>query len=561
MSTSRHAGLMQKIVRSTLCVLILAGNLSGQHDHSRIGYVPRDILSRPIPLRVRIGVFHEAVTTSSPLAQKFYDQGQAYLHSYMWIEAARSFHEVLRLDRKLAMAYVGLSYAYSPIDYAAAQDAVASAGTLTAGISSRETQRIEIRRLQLQAMAEPQNPTKFAAFRAAIDDALRDNPEDVELLLLRGNAEEPTPFGDGQGCIASAISYYQQVLNISPQNFAAHHYLAHCYENTGTSAEALEHAREYARLAPAAPHALHMLGHELRRNGQIAPAITQFRHTDLLETDYARSENIPAFLNWHHAHNLGLLAECYQSLGQMKSAEATLRKEVELMVFTDYAMLARSNWAIFLLTRRRSTAAKRAAEAMQELPSPLAQVAGYALAGQADLFLDDRVQASQQLQLAEMTAAGLSPLDAAAVRPYVLSLSIELQLVAQEAKQASAGTEKLISIVQATNNPDAWGLYEFQLELLAAFAREHDAWQIAETASQAMLDHDPAYAGAHFAMAMVAQHKKDYESAEREFAAAANLWKSADPGLSELTYIRNRRRQPQHRASSQLQNVRSPSLP
>lgn len=552
---------MQKIGRSTLCVLILAGNLGGQHDHSRIGYVPRNILSTPISLRTRIGVFHEAVTTTSPLAQQFNDQGQAYLHSYMWIEAARSFHEALRLDPKLAMAYVGLSYAYSPIDYAAAQDALASAEALTAGVSSREKQRIEIRRLQLQSMAEPQNPIKSAAFRGAIEDALRDNPKDTELLLLRGNAEEPTPFGDGQGCIASAIPYYQQVLNILPQNFAAHHYLAHCYENTGNRDEALQHAREYARLAPAAPHALHMLGHELRRKGQIAAAITQFRHADLLETDYARSESIPAFLNWHHAHNLGLLAECYQSLGQMRSAEATLRKELELPVFTDYAMLARGNWAIFLLTRRRSAAAKEAAEALQKLPSPLAQAAGRALAGQADLFLDRRVQASQQLDAARITAATLSRQDAAAVRPYVLSLSIELQLAAHNVEAALAGTEELRKIVQATNNPDAWGQYEFQLELVAGFAREHDAWQVAEAASQAMLDHDPAYAGAHFAMALVAQHKKDNEAVEREFSAATRLWNSADPGLGELIYIHNRTRQREHEPISRLQNRHSRTLP
>ena len=45
-------------------------------------------------------------------AQRFYDQGLAYLHNYVWIEAARSFHQALRLDSQLALAHVGLSYAY-----------------------------------------------------------------------------------------------------------------------------------------------------------------------------------------------------------------------------------------------------------------------------------------------------------------------------------------------------------------------------------------------------------------------------------------------------------------
>ena len=541
-----------------LCLVIIAGNLRAQHDHFQVGYVPSEILSRAIPLREGIGAFHEAVSTLSPKAQLFYDQGQAYLHSYMWIEAAQSFHQALRFDSKLAMAYVGLSYAYSPIDFGAAQDALTSAMPMVRGISDRERRRVDIRRLQLEAMLHPQNATMLAAFREALDEALHGNPTDSELLLLRGNAEEPTPFGDGQGCVVSAIPYYQKVLELSPQNFAAHHYLAHCYENSGNNAEALKHAREYARLAPMVPHALHMLGHELRRNGEIEAAIKQFRRADRLEVVSAATENTPAFLNWHHAHNLGLLADCYQSLGQIKAAEATLRKEIELPVFTDYAMLARSNWTMFLLARKRFTEARDAAEQLQKLPSPLAQISGHALAGQADLFLNNSVRASRELRSAENAAKDLSSQDMAALRPYILALSIELQLTAHTPDQASV--EHLIRRELANNNPDAWGQADFQLGLVAALAGQSDEWEIAKMVSQAMLAHDPAYAGSHFAVALVAEHDNDNEVADREFAAAAKLWNSSDPGFAELTCIQVRTRKQQRPASSKLQNRVSPGL-
>src|SRR5208282_145495 len=68
------------------------------HDHDNIGWVPREILERPVPLRQGIGNLHEEVTTSSPQAQAFYDQGLDYLHAYEWIEAVRSFNQALRLD-------------------------------------------------------------------------------------------------------------------------------------------------------------------------------------------------------------------------------------------------------------------------------------------------------------------------------------------------------------------------------------------------------------------------------------------------------------------------------
>ena len=227
----------------SLSPLVCAQNAArGVHEHTHIGYVPREVMSRPISLRAGIGAFHEEITTRFREAQKFYDQGQAYLHSYMWIEAARSFHQALRFDPRLAMAFVGLSYAYSPIDYTAARQALDRADALNGKISVREKRRIQIRRLQLEAMLEPQNSEKLQAVRVAMDQALAAEPNDAEMLLLRGNAEENTPFADGQGCVTSAIPYYQKAIKIEQNNFAAEHYLTHCYENAGLKAEEIGRA-------------------------------------------------------------------------------------------------------------------------------------------------------------------------------------------------------------------------------------------------------------------------------------------------------------------------------
>src|SRR6185437_4716944 len=122
------------------------------------------ILQRPVGLRASVGPLHDPVTTGSKDAQAFYDQGVAYLHSYVWIEAARSFHQALRTDPKMAMGYLGLSYAYSPMDYAAARAALGQAQLLSAGLSDRERSRIRIRALQLDSMADAASTTKLEAF-------------------------------------------------------------------------------------------------------------------------------------------------------------------------------------------------------------------------------------------------------------------------------------------------------------------------------------------------------------------------------------------------------------
>jgi Tfp pilus assembly protein PilF len=396
-------------------------------------------------------------------------------------------------------------------------------------------------------MLEPQNPNKMRAFREAIDEALAGNPTDVSLLLMRGNAEEPSPFGDGQGCVLSGIPYYSKALEISPDNFAAHHYLAHCYENAGRIAEAIPHAEAYARLAPAIAHAQHMFGHDLRRSGRTLEAIAQFRKADEIEHRYYENEKIPGFLDWHHAHNLALLANCYQSIGQMKNAEKVLRAEISLPSFTDYAMLNRSNWAIFLLNRGRFTEARLAAEAMQKLPSPLAQAAGYALAGQADINLHLQDRAGSGLQSAQAILSRLSPMDAAAVRPYVDLLNL-LNLMIRISRSAgdvdSAGLQTTITRIQAAANPDAWAQGLFQLELLATFARKAGDWSVAEMLAHAMVEHDPQYAGGHFALALVAEHQKNVKSASEEFAAAMELWSKADQTLADLNYARAHLREP-----------------
>ena len=102
--------------RILLIVLALTPVQHGAARENRMGRyglvpVPAELLERPLSLREGVGKAHELVTTQSENAQAYYDQGLAYLHSYVWIEAARSFHQALRADGNLALAYLGLSYA------------------------------------------------------------------------------------------------------------------------------------------------------------------------------------------------------------------------------------------------------------------------------------------------------------------------------------------------------------------------------------------------------------------------------------------------------------------
>src|SRR4051812_41717780 len=115
------------------------------HEHAPAA-VPAELLERPLSLRDGRGAVHERVSTSSAPAQAFYDQGLAYLHSFVWIEAARSFHEALRLDASLAMAYVGLSEAEWQLNRRVeAHAALDRARERATDASAREQRRISLR--------------------------------------------------------------------------------------------------------------------------------------------------------------------------------------------------------------------------------------------------------------------------------------------------------------------------------------------------------------------------------------------------------------------------------
>src|SRR5947207_12056198 len=400
---------------------LLAGTASPAQQsphagHSNAGPVPLEILQRPVTLRTGIGELHEKVSTHSPEAQSFYDQGLAYVHSYVWIEAARSFHQALRLDPNLAMAYLGLTDAFIGLqDVATARAALERAKALEKGMSDRERTWLSIREGELQFAED--KPNGYVAYRKSINDTLKANPNDPWLWIQRGLADEASPFTHGQAGGVDTLSFYKTALTLAPENLPALHYYAHTCEGMGRIAEALELTAKYARLAPAIPHAHHMHGHELLRSGRTEEAIQEFLKTKELEDSYYRVEKIPAQYDWHHAHNLQLLAMSYQSLGQMKSASKLFQEAFASAAYTEFLQYNRRAWPEFLLNRGRYEEALEASRELASSPWAMARVAGRTLAGQSLLALSRINDAKDELHAAERESESLPPRVAAAL-PY-----------------------------------------------------------------------------------------------------------------------------------------------
>src|SRR2546421_3090047 len=401
----------------------------GHEGHRVVGWVPQEILERALPLRHDIGNLHEKVTTSSAEAQAFYDQGINYFASYVWIEAARSFHQALRLDSSLSAAFVGLCDVYVQLqDVPAARAALEKAQSLSSNITEAERRRVEIRARLVDFLEDKQNLDKFVAYRKAIYDALMASPSDPGLWILRGFADEGPGAGHGQTGDLDSIAFYQTALVVSPNNSAAHHYLAHSYENIGRTDEALYHSEAYLRVSSSIPHAHHMRGHELRRAGRIEDAVEEFRKANDLESAYYRAEHIPAEYDWHRPHNLSLLAMCYQLLGQMKAAEQLLREAFSLPAHGELAEFGHKQWPEFLLARGRAQEAYEQSQILAESPSMMARFAGHTLMGRALVVLNRVDEAEKQLALARDALVLVTLTEADRLRPYAETLRAEILL-------------------------------------------------------------------------------------------------------------------------------------
>lgn len=545
--------MMSRITLGLICALTLAAGAQAQHEHhgdeDSVGWVPREILQRPVTLREGIGKISDPVTTSSVEAQAFYNQGLAYLHSYVWIEAARSCYQALRADSKLALAYICLSRAYSGLeDQAAAQSALESAQSLAANLSEREQLRVSLRTKQMEAIRDILTSSKHQAYKTAIDAALAKYPDDSELWLLRGNAEEPTAAGRGQRGLVGAIAYYQAALAISHDNFAAEHYLVHAFESVGHPEEAVKHGEIYARLCPSVPHAQHMYGHDLRITGRNDEAIAQFRKANTLELSYYESEKIPARYDWHRIHNLDLLAGSYEFKGQVKEAEELLRQFFSLPANDGFFASYQGDWPRFLLSRGRYSEALSAAGQMTEGKFPLQRAMGHLLSGRALVPLNRADEAQQELAKAEKEMQKVPESDPEPLMPRPRRtldgqrniLRGEIALRTGNAVEANAQLgEVLNGFVRVKGSGDGV-IYLFTMLYIANQARTADDWELAETAAKEMLVFDPSYAGGHYVAAVVADHKGDSATARKEFTTAEKLWDQADQELSEMIDVREK---------------------
>ncbi len=239
-----------------------------------------------------LGNHSRKVTTDSRTAQRYFDQGLAFLYGFNYTEAARSFTAAVACDPKCPMAYWGVAIANGdavsdpaadePLAKAAVE-AVAQAQDLAAGAAPVERDLIEALSHRY-ADPPPADPRPLdRAYAAAMRKVWKTYPDDGDVGALTGQAlmllhrkGSWTHEGEPQPGTDEVIQTLKTVLAKHPRHPYALHLLVHVVE-ASPHPEMGDQAADLLRdMAPGLGHLTHMPSHiDIRRGAgrkRLSPA-------------------------------------------------------------------------------------------------------------------------------------------------------------------------------------------------------------------------------------------------------------------------------------------------
>ena len=251
----------------------------------------------------------------SATVQPAFARGMALLHSFEFGPAIDAFSDVAAADPSCGIALWGIGLAqwgnpFSPANRPAAQ---LQAGRTTAGRAASAGAKTRRERDDIAALAalydrdeSVDQRSRVIAYRDAMQRLSRAYPEDTEAQAFYGlalaAAADPADKSYADQLKAGAI--LEQLWAAQPDHPGLAHYIIHTYDAPALATRAVEAARRYAKIAPDAPHALHMPSHTFTRLGywqdsietNILSAASAKKHGQVYEALHATDYEIYACL-------------------------------------------------------------------------------------------------------------------------------------------------------------------------------------------------------------------------------------------------------------------------
>ncbi|WP_332764030.1 hypothetical protein [Phenylobacterium sp.] len=297
-------------------VLAAAGPAQAQHEHHA----------------VELGEVAFA-TSCRPEAQATFNRAIAWLHSFEYEEAEKSFLEAAGADPNCAMAQWGVAMSHyhplwappGPAELEKGAAAIAKAQALGAP-SERERDYVAAMAAFYRDAGTVGHGPRVLAYVDAMRGLHGRYPDDQEgavfyalALIAAGTMDSDESFAREN----EAAGLLNAVLARQPRHPGVSHYLIHSYDYPPLAHLALPAARSYAGIAPASAHAQHMPSHIFTRLGLWKEAVASDLKAEAAAKAYATRHGMAGAWD-EQLHAMDYLAYAYLQLGDDAKARGVL---------------------------------------------------------------------------------------------------------------------------------------------------------------------------------------------------------------------------------------------
>lgn len=273
----------------------------------------------------RLGTVHFETSCALNVQQDF-NRSVALLHSFEFGPAITGFHSVLTRDPSCAMAHWGtaLSYWGNPFGGVRSDDALQQgrsaieAARKADAPTARELAYIEAAARLFENYAGISQRERIVAYAQAMEHVASNYPDDTEAQIFYALAVNQTalPTDKSYAAQLKAASILEPLVGKLPDHPGLTHYIIHAYDHPPLASRALAAARRYAKIAPSAPHALHMPSHTFTRVGSWDESAATNRRSE--QTAVEQGETTEAL------HAMDYETYAYLQMAQYRNAKAVL---------------------------------------------------------------------------------------------------------------------------------------------------------------------------------------------------------------------------------------------
>ncbi len=272
----------------------------------------------------KLGKVHFQVECNAA-AQREFNVAMAYYHSFAWHLMQPPLERVLQNDPSCGMAH--WLRTLTALNNPFAWPANIPPATLSEGRSILDTARKTGLKSQrerdyvdaLEAFFKESEPKARAkAFEASMEKVMQRYPRDTEAamlyaLILSANFDPADKKYTNQ---LKAARILEPLFKAQPEHPGVAHYLIHSYDYPPIAKHGLDAARRYGKIAPDAPHALHMPSHIFTRVGAWKDSVEANRAS-------ARVSAGKSFDTWHAQD---YMVYAHLQLGQDRAAREVVKE-------------------------------------------------------------------------------------------------------------------------------------------------------------------------------------------------------------------------------------------